>query len=136
MTFIPYLYFDGDSEAAMDFYADVFDADEVTKMRFKEAPPEIGMERSDKIMYSHIKKGDWMLMSNDMAEGMPYQPQASVSVAHQTQTVEEAQTRFDRLSEDGTVIMPFEKQFFSAGFGMCKDKFGTQWMIMVSDGGA
>lgn len=133
MTFIPYLYFDGTSEAAMDFYADVFGADEVVKMRFKEAPPEIGMEQSDKIMYSHIKKDGWTLMSNDMAQGMPYQPQAGVSVAHHTKTVEEAHARFDRLSDGGAVIMPFEQQFFSAGFGMCKDKFGTHWMIMVAD---
>lgn len=136
MTFIPYLYFGGTSEAAMDFYAEIFDADDVVKMRFKEAPPEIGMEQSDKIMYSHIKKDGWTLMSNDMAEGMPYEPQAGVSVAHQTKTVEEAKTRFDKLCDGGMVIMPFEKQFFSAGFGTCKDKFGTHWMIMVDDDAA
>jgi len=134
MTFIPYLYFDGTSEAAMDFYTEIFDADEVVKMRFKEAPPDIGMEQSDKIMYSHIKKGDWLLMSNDMAEGMPYQPQAGVSVAHHAKSVEEAKARYDKLCDGGMVIMPFEKQFFSAGFGMCKDKFGTHWMIMVAEG--
>lgn len=133
MTFIPYLYFDGTSEEAMDFYAEVFGADDVVKMRFEDAQPEIGMEQSDKIMYSHIKKDGWTLMSNDMAKGMPYVPQASVSVAHQAKTLDEARTRFDKLSEGGVVIMPFEKQFFSAGFGMCKDKFGTQWMIMVAD---
>ncbi|WP_294225576.1 VOC family protein [uncultured Shimia sp.] len=133
MTFIPYVYFDGTSEDAMDFYAAVFDADDVVKMRFSEAPQEIGMPHSDKIMYSHIEKDGWKLMSNDTAPGMPYQPQASVSVAHQTKTVEDARTRFDRLCEGGVAIMPFEKQFFSAGFGMCKDKYGTHWMIMVDD---
>ena len=25
--------------------------------------------------------------------------------------------------------MPFAKTFFSKGFGMCVDKFGTPWMV-------
>jgi PhnB protein len=25
--------------------------------------------------------------------------------------------------------MPFAKTFFSNGFGMCVDKFGTPWMV-------
>lgn len=133
MTFIPYVYFDGTREEAMDFYTAVFDADDIVKMSFKDAPPEISMQQDDKIMYSHIEKDGWKLMSNDMAAGMPYQPQASVSVAHQPKTVEESRTRFDRLCEGGGAIMPFEMRFFSAGFGMCKDKFGTHWMIMVDD---
>ncbi len=72
-------------------------------------------------------------MSNDLPNDMPYQPQASVSVAHQSKTVKEARIRFERLCESGVTIMPFEKQFFSAGFGMCKDRFGTHWMIMADD---
>ncbi len=56
MTLIPYIYVDGTSEDAMNFYAGVFDADDVVKMRFKDASPENGMRPSNKIMYSHNEK--------------------------------------------------------------------------------
>ena len=36
---------------------------------------------------------------------------------------------FNALSTGGTVQMPYEKTFWSAGFGMCVDKFGVPWMI-------
>lgn len=36
---------------------------------------------------------------------------------------------FDRLAEGGAVIQPFGPTFFSPGFGMVKDRFGTHWII-------
>jgi PhnB protein len=42
-----------------------------------------------------------------------------------------AHTWFEALQKDGDVIQPFEKTFFSPGFGMVRDKFGTSWIISV-----
>jgi PhnB protein len=36
---------------------------------------------------------------------------------------------WERLSEGGTVTMPFEKAPWGATFGMCVDRFGTSWMV-------
>jgi PhnB protein len=40
-----------------------------------------------------------------------------------------AQGWFDGLGNGGAVIQPFQPTFFSPGFGMVKDKFGTHWII-------
>lgn len=36
---------------------------------------------------------------------------------------------FDALAEGGRVTMPFEATFWSPGFGMAVDRFGTRWMV-------
>ena len=36
---------------------------------------------------------------------------------------------WERLSDGGTVVMPFEKAPWGDTFGMCVDRFGTSWMV-------
>jgi PhnB protein len=36
---------------------------------------------------------------------------------------------FDALSDGGAVIDSFKANFFSPGFGMVKDRFGTHWIV-------
>jgi PhnB protein len=39
---------------------------------------------------------------------------------------------FAALSQGGKVTMPLGKTFFSPKFGMCSDKFGVGWMVIVA----
>ena len=43
----------------------------------------------------------------------------------------EAKRVFDALAEGGQVQVPLGETFFSPAFGMCTDRFGTPWMVMV-----
>jgi PhnB protein len=43
--------------------------------------------------------------------------------------IDEGKRIFNALAENGAVQMPFEKTFWSPGFGMCIDQFGIPWMI-------
>ena len=36
---------------------------------------------------------------------------------------------FDAFAAGGKIEMPVNKTFFGSYFGMCRDKFGVQWMI-------
>ena len=47
--------------------------------------------------------------------------------------VDDAKRVFAALAEGGTVTQALEPTFFSAGFGMCVDRFGTPWMIVAPD---
>jgi PhnB protein len=42
---------------------------------------------------------------------------------------EQAEQYFNNLVAGGTVIMPYEKTFWGAKFGMCIDKYGKSWMV-------
>ena len=57
--------------------------------------------------------------------------QSGVSVAVSRPDEGAARALFDRLAEGGTATMPFGPTFFAKGFGMCRDRFGTHWMVSV-----
>ncbi|SMP33521.1 hypothetical protein [Shimia sagamensis] len=44
MTFFPYVCFDCTSEEAKDVCSAVFDANDIVKMCFTDAPPKVGMQ--------------------------------------------------------------------------------------------
>ena len=59
--------------------------------------------------------------------------QAGVSVSVTRPDVETARALFETLAEGGSVTMPFDRTFFAAGYGMCRDRFGTSWMVSVAE---
>ncbi len=134
MSFVPYIHFKGNAREAMGFYAEVFGATDLEISDYSEAPSELGMPTSDAVLHSQISLNGQMLMAADAMPGGTYNPQASVSISHSVPSAQEAQTIFDKLAEGGGIVMPFAPTFFTAGFGMCKDKFGTHWMINVQQG--
>ena len=54
------------------------------------------------------------------------------SVFHGATDLATATRVFAALSAGGTVEMPLAPTFWSAGFGMVTDRFGTRWMISVA----
>jgi len=41
----------------------------------------------------------------------------------------EAERIFNALAGDGRIVLPLEKTFWAAKFGMVVDRFGTPWTI-------
>jgi len=41
----------------------------------------------------------------------------------------EGERVFNALAEGGKVTMPFQKTFWSSGFGSTVDRFGIPWMV-------
>ena len=135
MNVQPYLFFEGRTEEAIEFYRKAVGAEVVQMMRFKESPdpahcPGVSL---DKIMHASIKVGDaTVMMSDGRAEGNPkFEGFAlSLSVAN----VAEADRVFAALAEGGQVQMPLMQTFWSPRFGMVADRFGVSWMIIVPMG--
>ena len=134
MPFIPYIHFEDCCAEAMAFYMKVFGGSDMMSMTYHDAPEDAGMPPSDRIMHAQFALPDGsLLMASDNPVGLPGLPQQAVSVSYSCDTVERAKGLYDQLNEGGEVIMPFEATFFSQGFGMTKDRFGTHWMIMGPD---
>jgi len=131
MSFIPFLTFDGQARAAMEFYSDLFHSDDTVIQSFADAPEGAGVEASDRVMYAHIMLGEACLMAGDSPPGMPAPPQQSVAVNHIVESFDEGKAIFDKLAADGEVEMPFEPSFFAKGFGMLRDQFGTNWIVIA-----
>lgn len=128
---IPYLHFAGTCEAAMTFYAKVFAAPAPELNRYADMP---GMDlppgAENLVMHAQIETEHGTLMASDAPPGEPAEPQASVSVTIMAADAETGKRIFDALAEGGAASVPFAPTFFSTGFGMLRDRFGTHWMIM------
>lgn len=136
MSPIPYLHFQGTCEEALRFYAEVFEAPPPTMVRYRDAPADAGLPSSDRVMNAVLTLGDGRLMASDFPDGMEGDPQKAVSIMYPVPDAETGRRLYDRLLEGGDVIMPFEATFWSEGFGMVRDRFGTHWMIAGPELGA
>lgn len=131
MKFQPYLNFDGNCEEAFRFYEKVFGGKIEAMMTFGNSPMagDMSPEGQGKIMHACLMVGDAVLMASDTLAGQYQQPQGNwVSIGGIADSAE-GERIFRTLAEGGQVVMPFEKTFWSPGFGMAVDRFGTPWMI-------
>jgi PhnB protein len=129
----PYLFFEGRTEEALEFYKKALGARVEMMMRNRESPepPPPGMNApSEKIMHaSFTVDGGRVMASDGMCSGKPSFSGFSLSVTKNTKP--EAERAFNALAEGGKVNMPLTKTFFSPAFGMLTDRFGVNWMVLV-----
>jgi PhnB protein len=130
MQLNPYLSFDGRCEAAFKFYAKVLDGKIEAMMTHKGTPMEKHVPAAwrKKILHACLVAGDNTLMGSD-APPEQYEATKGISVALIFKDVKEGKRIFNALSKKGTVQMPFQETFWSSGFGMLVDQFGTPWLI-------
>ena len=130
----PYLTFNGDCEAAFNFYKDVFGGEFLHIGRFKEMPKEYPVDSKDENLVMHVTLPigpHTVLMGSDTSEsfGPPPMKGNNFSISYMAESKEEANKIFSTLAEDGTVTMPMSDTFWNSYFGMCTDRFGIQWMV-------
>ncbi|TDW97198.1 VOC family protein [Dinghuibacter silviterrae] len=128
-----YLNFPGNTEEAMNFYKSVFGGEFIAFHRFKDSP---GFEKMPKheqnmIMHASLPLGKGLLMATDTLDSMEQTltPGNNYHIVVHTESEEETNTLFKGLSAGGKIEMPLNKTFWGAYFGMCRDKFGIQWML-------
>jgi PhnB protein len=126
-----YLYFNGNCEAALDFYEKALGAKRAMLLRYSEAPPtdQGSPEMASKIMHGRIVIGDNVLMASD-APPDRVKPPAGFSMSINVDSAGEAEQIFQALSEKATEIcMPMGETFWAVRFGMLVDQFGVPWMV-------
>lgn len=133
MLIQPYLFYDGNCEEAIAFYGEAIGATALFKMRFKEAPPDpqrpLAPELAEKIMHATIQVGDAQFMVSDGGCMSPNKKFEGFGVSLTAPDQATAERYFQALSQGAQVTMPFQKTFWSPGFGMLTDKFGVPWMV-------
>jgi PhnB protein len=126
----PYLFYDGNCEAALKFYQKVLGANIEAMLPYESGPKEMPIppQWGKKIMHARISIDGEVIMASDAPPGNFHAPQG-FRVSLQVENPADAERRFKALAEGGKIDMPFGKTFFSRGFGMCVDQFGTPWMV-------
>ncbi|WP_296659792.1 VOC family protein [Paraburkholderia sp.] len=133
MLIQPYLFYNGTCDEAIAFYREALGAKELMKMRFKEAPPDparpMPPEFAEKIMHATLQIGDAELMMSDGGCMTKEEKFRGFGVSLTAPDIATAERYFNALANGGQITMPFQKTFWSPGFGMLADRFGVPWMI-------
>ena len=129
-----YLNFNGDCASAIKFYEQAIGARALFKMTWGESPmaKDLPAAMHGLIMHSTLQVGDDQILCADTPPDR-YQRPAGMTVSLHVKAVAEAERLFNALADGGNVTMPFQKTFWSSGFGMCTDKFGIPWMVNTED---
>lgn len=130
MQMNPYLSFNGNCEAAFDFYVESLGAERGAIFRYGGSPMagDVPPEWADRIMHGSVTLGGQVLMGGDVAPAR-YEAPKGFSLSLQMTDTAEAERIFQALAKDGTVVMPLEQTFWAARFGMVVDRFGIPWLV-------
>ena len=130
MQVSPYLFFNGNCEEAIKFYAKTLGGKVQTVMKYAGSPADAQMpaDWKDKVMHALLALDDKSIMASDAPPGNYSQPQG-FSISYGAKDPADAERVFRALAENGTIQMPLEETFWALRFGMCVDRFGIPWMV-------
>jgi PhnB protein len=125
-----YLSFNGECEAAFKFYEQCLDGKLGESFRYAGTPlaDQVPADWQTKIMHASLTIGEQVLMGGDVAPDR-YEKPKGFSLSLQIKNTAQAEHIFHLLAKDGTVMVPLEKTFWAARFGMLVDRFGIPWLI-------
>ncbi len=126
---IPYLNFNGNCRTVMNFYVNVFHAEEPVVRTYGECPVDSDATTEAKILHAVVKFGNLSIMMCDHPESASLIVGNNVNLSLSINNETEALRVFTELSAGGEVKMPFAKQFWGDFFGLCVDQFGVHWMV-------
>jgi PhnB protein len=126
-----YLSFDGQCEAAFQFYQQLLGGKIEGLFRYAGTPMEqqVGPDWGQKIMHIRLVAGQNELMGADAPPGQGGGPAKRFCMSIGLQDPDEAKRLFTGLAEGGSIQMPLQATFWAAQFGMLVDRFGIPWMI-------
>jgi PhnB protein len=126
----PYLHFDGEATDAIAFYADVLGGT-TSVMTFG----QMGMEGpdADKVMHGQLETERGItLMVSDLPPGMTRQRGNDVTISLSGDDDATLRGYWEKLSADGDVETPLEKQMWGDVFGACTDRYGVHWLVNIA----
>jgi len=130
MQLSPYLFFNGNCEAAFKFYERVLEGKIEAMMPHAGTPAEknVSPEWAGKILHASMTVEGQHLMASD-APPDHAEKQGGYSLFLSFTDPAKAERIFQALAEKGQVKMPFQQTFWAYRFGMLVDQFDIPWMI-------
>jgi PhnB protein len=130
MQLNPYLFFNGNCEAAFAFYAQCLGATITAMQTNADAPTAAQMtpEWRGKIRHASMNVGTREFMGADRRPEV-YEAPKGFSVLLGFVNPTGAERVFHALAVGGTITVPFGEIFWARRFGMLTDQFGVPWMI-------
>lgn len=137
-----YLNFQGEAEAAFNFYQSVFGGEFSMLSRYSDIPAQDGITLSDieknYVLHVSLPINEYtVLMGSDTTahfcaqQNTPFNQGNNhyISINLEPHQQPEAHRLFDQLSINGQIEMPLDTTFWGALYGAFTDQFGIKWMV-------
>ncbi len=130
MRITAHVSFDGQCREAFVAYQRILGGNLTTLMTYGESPIAASVDAKwhGRILHATLELDGAELNGADVLPQDYRRPQG-FSVTLSISGVERARDIFAALAEGGEVHMPFQATFWSPGFGVLVDRFGTPWEI-------
>ncbi len=124
-----FLMFEGKAEEAMKFYTSLFERSEIISIT-RYGANEPGEE--GKVVHATFSLNGqvFMCIDSNVKHEFTFTPAISLYVSCDTEA--EINRLFEKLSQDGAVLMPLAAYPFSEKFAWVEDKFGVSWQLNVA----
>lgn len=135
MRISTHLCFDGKCREAIQLYQRTLGGTIETMLTYGESPMASSTDPRwhDRIVHATLVLDKVELTGVDMLPGSYHRPQGFF-VTLTVDGVARAKEIFAALSQGGAIHVPFEKTFWSPGFGVLTDRFSVPWEINTNTG--
>ncbi|MBS1605470.1 MAG: VOC family protein [Bacteroidetes bacterium] len=123
-----FLMFDGQAEAAMNFYVSLFGNSTINQIE-RYGKDAAGKEGTVFHATFTLNGQQYMCIDSPVKHGFTFTPAMSLYVTCDSE--EQIDHLFNQLSEGGNTLMPLGTYPFSKRFGWVADKFGVSWQLTL-----
>lgn len=122
------LWFDNQAEEAAKFYTSVFPQSEIgTILRYGKEGFEIHGRPEGSVMVVEFSLSGEKFVAINGGPLFTFNPSISYFVV--CETMEETDRIWNKLSEGGSALMPYQKYDWSEKYGWVSDKYGLSWQV-------
>jgi predicted 3-demethylubiquinone-9 3-methyltransferase (glyoxalase superfamily) len=128
---VPHLWFDKEAKKAAEFYTSIFPDSKIAGVTSIHETPS-----GDSDIVSFELWGQ-QFMAISAGPYFKFNPSVSFIVnfdpSRETNASEKLNEAWNKLSEDGKVLMPLDKYPFSEKYGWIQDKYGLSWQLILTN---
>ena len=133
----PFITFQGQAACAIEFYEQVFDVTNKEIMRWEDSGAVVSEKMKGKLLYAKITIGGTDIMFSDtdpdFHEPQTFAPSCFVSLAINFESESALRLAYEKLAEDGRILMELGPQFFAKMYAWVQDRFGVAWQLTYKE---
>ncbi|MEW6195563.1 MAG: VOC family protein [Bacteroidota bacterium] len=134
----PFLWFDNNAEEAVNFYTSLFENSKIgSTTRYDEASAAASGQKKGSVMTVSFNLNGMGFTAINGGPHFKFTPAISFILNYDPSKNKDARKNLDstweKLSQDGTVLMPIDKYPFSERYGWIQDKYGLSWQLILSN---
>jgi predicted 3-demethylubiquinone-9 3-methyltransferase (glyoxalase superfamily) len=128
---IPSLWFDNNTEEAVDFYASIFENSRIGKTaRYDAESAKVSGQSEGSVLTIEFWLEGYQFLALNGGPAFHFTPAISFLVACETK--EKVDQLWQQLSEGGESLMELGSYPFSEHYGWVQDKYGISWQLMFA----